>query len=289
MQLCGHKVEPNKEDIEIGGDYDSPSSRVKIVPQKDDKLIIEPEKRSSPTSSWRPGRRPSRDDEIADSFPEGIPYALRLKMSRRRRTHQRRKQRRSRNLKPRAVVPVDRRNMDSPSKRQQMSETRIPTMSYVAPLASSVQHIRLGPGNRSVQPVRIGPQSRSVPNVRLGPQSRSVQNTRLEQNRFHERSYVGNRGGDSADRVIDYPNTDIRGFESVASGIDTADLDVRFAKTPPVSIRVQPSPRRTSPSDDLAGDLRYEVPAESRVGPSANRRRRRRRRRRHRNPEVGAI
>ena len=194
-----------------------------------------------PSKTPAPEVQQSRHKEQSlESFPKGVPYSLQLKMSRRRRTNQRRKHRRSRNAKPR-VVPVDRRERNSPTKRQEE-----PTMSYIAPDTISVEHIRLGPQNRSRQQTSL---------VSVGPTS-----------------------GRRVNRIpIQF--TASQTFATSGSGGETSDLNVSLAKKSPIRIDVQPSPRNEYPvasASDPEVPSPYRVGPTSRKKKRRNRRRRRR-------------
>ena len=227
---------PNLED----GSYFNSStlSRSQILPLSEK---TESENQSDSSKDWRPGS--SRGASNGESLPTGIPYSLRLKMSRRRRNNQRRT-RRSRNAKPK-VVPLNGRKTNSPTKLQPIEE--IPSMSLIPSDQISVPSLRVGPPSRArnniqqFQPstYKLEPPSAAVRNIRVGPRSR--QNPHLP---------VGNPG-----------------FEPSPGRIETRDLDVRFARTSPVQIAVTPAYKRevdqySSPGEDSA---RYRVPMESRT------------------------
>jgi hypothetical protein len=136
-------------------------------------------------------------------------------------------------------LPVDRRERNSPTKRQEE-----PTMSYIAPDTISVEHIRLGPQNRSRQQTSL---------VSVGPTS-----------------------GRRVNRIpIQFSAS--KTFATSGSGGETSDLNVSLAKKSPIRIDVQPSPRNDYPVvSDPEVPSPYRVGPTSRKKKRRNRRRRRR-------------
>lgn len=222
------KVINFESNVEDGSYFNASStlSRSQILPLSE-KVGPENQYNSSKESDWRPGtHRSALNDDQAKEFPHGIPYSLRLKMSRRRRTNQRRN-RRSRNRKPK-VIPVDSRKTNSPSKLEPLQE--INELSVLAP-ENHIPNLRVGPQSRlhntgrQVQPstFRIGPPSAkksetrgAVRSIRVGPRSRLPRQ--------------------NANLPVDSPV-----YEPSSARMDARDLDVRFASTPPVRIAVKPS------------------------------------------------
>jgi len=227
------KVEANVED---GSYFNSSStlSRSQVLPHSEK---VGPENQYNSSKDWRPGtHRGASNGKHSEEFPTGIPYALRLKMSRRRRTNQRRN-RRSRNRKPK-VIPVDSRTTNSPSKLQPLQEihevSKISrenieqSVSVFVP-ESHVPHLRVGPQSR----VRNNRHQLQSSTFKIGPPSAK----RFESRAAVQSIRVGPRSRSSPQNAHLPGNT---GFEPSSARMDARDLDVRFASTPPVRIAVKP-------------------------------------------------
>jgi len=160
IKVGDHKVTPRHARAKVGitaQNLEDGIARVQVGPSLE--ATKEPENRYGFLAAARPGtqKNSSASAQTIDAFPSGIPNALRLKMSRRRRTNQRRK-RKSRAVKKlskvlaaatvRKVI-LDRRKNKSYSTAQPFSVVVAPVKPSTTADMSTVRNVRIGPRSRA--------------------------------------------------------------------------------------------------------------------------------------------